>query len=286
MIYLFVALLSIIASAIEAVSYSGYIMGHSGINPVIIYFVSLILSHWAPITPKSFHPLLRTSILAVAGVFSIIIFAENVMYPNYIYSHIHVNPSTLALLVGLSLFHLIRLQQTSIIRSLLVACLIYVGTSGGGKTLAIITSNMITIARDPFATYESKMTKAYPGFYPIMMTVKRLTAEDATILIPPQGNPWEIEGNSAMVTYFLYPRKVHNLDPKSIASLGDNTYVLISKGSWKRSGEVDYGWPKVKVKATKLWEIDQNGHIVDTFADDYDPQIHTWDWGLIEVNYE
>jgi hypothetical protein len=130
------------------------------------------------------------------------------------------------------------------------------------------------------------MTKAYPGFYPAIMRVKQLTPDDATVLIPPQGNPWEIEGNSAMVAYFLYPRKVHNLDPQSIPSLGDNTYILISKGSWKRSGEVDYGWPKVKVNATKLWEIDQNGHTINAFSDNYDPQIHTWDWGLIEVNYE
>lgn len=286
MIYFIFALLSIVLSAIEGVSYAGYVYVHIGFNPMIVYMASLVLAPFAKPLPKKLHTLLYTATGVSLICFMIIIFGEAITYPNFIFSHLHINPYTIMPVIVLLVFHVSILTNISIVKSFLLSCLIYLAVSGGGKTLGLIGQTFIAITKDPFASYSDKMTKAFPGFYPVIQTIKTLTPDDATILIPPQGNPWETEGNAAMVTYFLYPRRVGNLDQDTINELGDNTYLMISKGSWKRIGEVDYGWPKVGVPALKLWEIGKNGEIVNTYIRDYNPNTDAWDWGLIEVKHE
>lgn len=286
MIYLFFVVISIVVSAIESISYAGYVVSHISIEPLLIYILSLVFAPYAITLPKKlFRPIYILTFFILTCYF-IIIFAESIAYPNFIFSHFHINPYTIMPFILLLMFHVSRLTNISLKKSILLTGLIYLGLSGGAKTFAMIASNFINIIRNPFDSYSKKMTNAYPGVYPVLQTIKNMTPSDATILIPPQGNPWEIEGNAAMVTYFLYPRKVKNLDPLSISELGDKTYLLISKGSWKRIGEVDYGWPKVAVPANQLWEINTSGQILNNYLRDYNPYEDTWDWGLIEVKHE
>jgi len=278
--------LSLLFSAVEGVSYVGFITSQLGIDPNIVYAISVLLSPYALPLPKRFRLILWYFTATGLVLFAAIIFAESITYPNYVFSHLHINPYTITPVILLLVFHSSILSETSILKSILLSGLIYLGVTGAGKTLGLIGHTFVAIAKDPFISYSAKMSNAYPGFYALTQTIKSLTPADATILIPPQGNPWETEGNSAMVRYFLYPRTVANLDPSTVSELADNTYLVIAKGSWKRIGDTDYGWPKVVVPAKKLWQIDQDGQILSTVARDYNPSTDVWDWGLIEVKHE
>jgi hypothetical protein len=147
------------------------------------------------------------------------------------------------------------------------------------------------IAINPLASYSQKMTKVYPGFYPAMKEINSLTSPDATIIIPPPGSPWDIEGNQAMVNYFLYPRKVVNsqieISPDILTT--NNTYVLISKGTmsmFSSNNIYEYHWPKNPITASQLWEIDTVNNKIINYKRDYNPTTDKWDWGLIEVKHE
>lgn len=284
-IYLISAITAIGVSAIESVSYPGYILSHLHISATVFYLASIILSLGLNTSTKVSTKLYWAGIL-ISITYIIMVILETITYPNYIFTKTHINLFTLQYFIGIAWFHISILNNSKFVKSLLVATLIFIGVDGVGSTLGLAVKGSREIIRNPFASYEAKMTKAYPGFYPAMRAIKTLTPEDSTILIPPQSNPWEIEGNAAMVTYFLYPRKVINLDQDTIAELPRNTYLLIAKGSWERTGIVDYGWPKVPVSAKRIWHIDVSSNINTAYMKNYDPNLDKWDWGLIEANNE
>ena len=117
-----------------------------------------------------------------------------------------------------------------------------------------------------------------------MQLVKGIVPDNGSLIIPPQGNPWEMEGNGAIMTYFLYPRKII---PSVLGEpLHSGDYALIAKGSWVRRGDVDYGWPKVGVRAKNLWKFDIKNNSFTKVEGDYGPTLDNWDWGLIEVSHE
>lgn len=286
MIYLVSAVISVIVAAIEGISFAGYIQSHTGIPAYFFYVLSVVLS----ILPQKPNKLNFKFINILGTIFILIysglIFLETINYPNFVFTHFHINPVTFLFFITILWFHILVFQGFKVVKSLLIAGLIFVGTVGTGRTTGIIYSNLSKMILNPLASYDSKMAGVYPGFYPAIQKVKELIPQDATVYIPPQGNPWEVEGNGAMVTYFLYPRKVINLDPETISEMTVGSYILIAKGSWPRTGEVDYGWPKVPVKAKQIWHIDLASNSVLNFTRDYDPLSDKWDWGLIEVAHD
>lgn len=286
MIYILAVLLSLATAAIEAVSYQGFIATHVGIPAYWIYILSAILVVAQRSYSKMIVKLFQIAAIISSLLYVVLVFMETITYPNFVFTSIHVNPFTFQFFVALVVFHSLIISRTNLAKSLLLAGLIYVGTDGAGRVLGMAYTGVVEIASDPLASYATKMTKAYPGFYPAMQLVKTLTPDDATILIPPQGNPWDIEGNMAMVNYFLYPRTVRNFDQGQIENLPDNTYLLIAKGSWARTGEMDYGWPKISVSAKQIWKFDTTNTTSAGFMRNYNPLSDKWDWGLIEVRHE
>lgn len=286
MIYLITTFIALSWSAIESVSYLGFFYSHLHVHSFFIYFLSIILSLSYKDKLKAYAS--RAMVLGyVLGIgYFILIFLESVSYPNFVFTHFHINPLTFQIFVSLAWFHILIINKENFSKSLLIALLIFVAIDGAGRTTGYAYKGIKDMIKDPFATYDQKMSKAYPGFYPAMLAVKSITPNEATILIPPQGNPWEVEGNAAMVTYFLYPRHVINLNVDTISSIPDHTFILIAKGSWPRVGEMDYGWPKVPVSAFNIWEIDTKSGITNSYLRNYNPDTDKWDWGLIEVKNE
>lgn len=285
MIYLTLAVASLLSSLLEGITYSGYIFRHVHIHSYVVYLFSFLATALLP-RPKVKSKFIYILPFIVTVIFFFLIFMESINFPNYMYTHFHINPVTFQFFLGVLWFHSFIIRGTSILKTLIITSLIFIGIEGAGRTTGLIYSKLLQIIKSPFASYESKMAAAYPGFYPAMQHVKKLTPEDANIYIPPQGNPWEIEGNMAMVEYFLYPRKVKNLDPNTINNLPPKSYLLIAKGSWEKTGETDYGWPKIKVPAKSLWFIDLKSNQSIQEVRDYNPDTDKWDWGLIEVYYE
>ena len=167
-------------------------------------------------------------------------------------------------------------------RSILLTSLGLVSVHGFGLTAAYLSKQIGVIVSQPSASYEDKLVRAYGGFYPAMRFVTELTPDDALILIPPQANPWEVEGNAPMVTYYLYPRKVQNMTDQMPAT-DRPVYALIAHGSWPKTGETDYGWPKINISSSRIWRFESSSHALEEFSREYNPVTDKWDWGLIEV---
>jgi len=286
MIYLLSIIIALGVAAIEAVSFSGFVAKHIGISAQLFYLVSLLLSFTKYEYSKLIKSISFILSCSLGGIYIVLIFLEKANYPNFIYTKTHINLLTFLFLVAFTWFHYLKISKHDFLKSMLIASLIYIGADGVGQTMEIMFRELRRIAGNPFATYEQKMEIAYPGFYSAMKEVVRLTPADATILIPPQGHPWEQEGNGAMVTYFIYPRKAINFNPEDPSQLKPKSYILIAKGSWKSFPSDPSGWPKGPIKADKIIQIDLANQTNQVYNRSYSPETDKWDWGLIEVKNE
>lgn len=231
--------------------------------------------------------------LALAALLTVatflMLFLESVPYLRFIVSSLGVNTSTMQIVTLLSWVPLFFIRGLSAVRVLIIILLVTIVSESTAKTTLHYFREMRNLAADPFASYDRKMATVYGvyrGFYPAMKEVRRITPPDSTIIIPPQRNPWEIEGNPAMVSYFLYPRRVVNMELNSltIPPSDKQRYLLIAKGSWDRTGQVEYDWPKIAVRAANIWEIHADTGNSTLTQQNYDPEVHKWNWGLIEVS--
>lgn len=216
----------------------------------------------------------------------LLIFLDSVPYLSFLVAATGLNLYLFQLALFVAWLPLLFQRNSFNLKLLILTLLLVVVGESAAKTSLSIYRELRNIVADPFLTYDQKMSLTYKGFYPAMKEVARLTPLDSTIILPPQRNPWEMEGHTGMVTYFLYPRKAINmsLGATQIPQVEGKLYALIAKGSWERTGSVDYGWPKIAVKAKRMWKIDIEQNIITEFQGDYNPLEHNWDWGLIEVN--
>jgi len=133
------------------------------------------------------------------------------------------------------------------------------------------------------------MTYQWKVFYQFMVFVRNNTPEDATIVIPPEQDPWLMgSGNENFVRAFIYPRKIvqEPLEIRDIKIYGENTYVLITWG--KEACKPDpmcHGWPKQEIKARRIVFKDPNSTNVIEVRENttYDPTDLKYVYGLIKL---
>jgi len=217
MIYLIALAIALTAAGLESVSYFGFVAKHTGFSANFWYIISVIIGLSGAPLKLSLTKWLRLASFGSILAYVVLTIAEVLTYPNFVYTAMHVSLPGLQIFVLLISFHWLFNQNhgqkmlTRVARSLIMSALIFVAVEGIGLSLAFLIKGLIPVIKYPSATYEDKLVKSYGGFYPAMKMVVDLTPENALILIPPQGNPWEVEGNAFMAAYFLYPRKVKNL---------------------------------------------------------------------------
>lgn len=288
MIYYLTLSLALLCAGLESVSYFGFIENKIGISSLIIYLLSFVLSIYHHKSFKIPDKWLWLMLIATSFIYALLIALETYFYPNYLYSHLHINPAVAQFALALLSYHIKINLKFKWTHALLYASLLYVFVDGGGRTLGLTVRGLSRFASDPTATYDTKLSRVYPGFYETMQEIVSLTPKSATIFIPPQSNPWELEGNGAMVRYFVYPREVRNLeDNLFVPKVNGPAYVLIAKGSAKqRVTAYDYGWPKSTWTGKNVWRLNDQKQLVlqpdSTYI--YDPD-NLWSWGLIEVAY-
>lgn len=286
--------LSLSVALLESLTYLGSFRSHTGLPAIFLYIFSLS-TFLAPINPSKIIQKMLNLVLPLLTSFIIFIFVvlslvESFRYPNYVFSTTHINLAGLEILLILTIiFYFLNQSLGQSLKqktaSALRSGLVIVAVLSFADLVPFIYKSTAPIFASPLSTYDQKMTRAYPGFYPAMMQVKSLTSDSSTILIPPQGAPWVLEGNAALVSRFLYPRRVESYDP-SDADFSPNTYVLIAKGSWTEAGAMEKGWPKNPVLAKRIWRFDLARGASEEYSRDYNPVSDTWDWGLIEVSHE
>ncbi len=278
---IFVFLLALGISLLESVTYLGFVEAHTHIPTVLIYLLAAIIVLFRQESNKP-NVIFQvcTKIVAIGStlIYFVATGIEASTYQNFIFSHTHINLAALQVFVAVSVFtYFLSLSKRFLLKATLVILIIY---SGAGLLPELVLA-IQPIIKNPRSTYDEKMNDAYPGFYPAMQMVKKLTPQTATIILPPQGAPWVTEGNAALVVRFLYPRTIIHEEVGSLVA-NPATFMLIAKGSWPTDGTYTYGWPKVSVKAQKIWQFDLIHGTATAYTRDYDPETDAWDWGLIE----
>lgn len=294
MMPLFLLLLALFVSALESVSYLGFIRNNFFIPAWFIYLFALGSMYYPFNLTKNYHAII-TKFLAILSI--IVTFAffsltliESIQYENYIYSVLHLNLKglevmTVVTILSYYLFTARSHSKLKISQAGLTASLLIVLVLNLSKLTPLMLASLTPIIQDPFASYDDKMTSAYPGFYPFMLMVRSHTPEDSTIVIPPQSSPWVTEGNGNMVTRFLYPRIIIHEEDLDADHTGE-LYYLIAKGSWPSDGTYKHGWPKTKIPAERIWNFDLQTMSAESFDRNYDPSSDVWDWGLIKAQDE
>lgn len=294
MISLLPIFIALIVSGLESVSYLGFIRNNFFIPSWLVYLLTLGALLYLP-RPTKKSSLFISSFLVITAIFVSLIFfilslVESMQYENYIYSVLHLNLKGLEILLAVAilsyyLFSARERDQLRIAQAGLRGTLIIILVLNITKLTPIMISSLTPIISEPFASYDDKMTRAYPGFYPFMLLVKSHTPENSTIIIPPQSAPWVTEGNSNMVTRFLYPRRILQLEDLPVDEQRE-LYYLIAKGFWPSDGTYEPGWPKTIIPAQAIWQFDINTMTSVSYARDYDPSSDNWELGLIKASHE
>ncbi len=252
---------------------------------------------------------LITPVLCV--FYYLMISAEATNYSNYVFSTFHVIPDNFIyfafLSVCVSIFGIFfegnflgltlsvlpmskgrggKLEAVREFSALLIFLSVFLLTAWNGiGTMKIVIKNNIFIFRNLGYTYDQKMLTSWNDLYRYLQLVKRVTPENSVIKIPPSVRPWLSEGNSVLVRYFLYPRKLISPDEPESQKL-DPDYFFVAKGLWKVSDPSEYGWPREDVDAERIYYFDlESGKISEEnkkfFASD--PKNKN-SWGLIKVS--
>lgn len=175
MIYFVLFIISMLAAGLESVTYFGFIVKHFHLSAYLIYFCGLLAALKSRQVPKFFHKIYPPAVYLITFAYFIFIFLETTHYPNYIYTKVHVNPLAFQLFVSLAWLHYLIQRGVSFSKLLIIATLVYVGVDGAGRTIANIHGQFRNIIHNPFMSYDRKMALAYPGFYPAMKEIVRLT---------------------------------------------------------------------------------------------------------------
>jgi hypothetical protein len=149
--------------------------------------------------------------------------------------------------------------------------------------------NLILIVKTENLNKDTKyayiMQAKYGYYYDYMEFVKTIVPENSSILIPPQINPWQFEGNQRLDRYFLYPRTLYSTGEVNLP--GNYDYILIAWGNSAfppDKGDL-YGWPRFKIKAEDVYIYDINTKTFKVYQGDYDPEKYLKDgvYGLIKT---
>jgi hypothetical protein len=133
--------------------------------------------------------------------------------------------------------------------------------------------------------FDFMMNMKYGNYYEYLNFVKSIADTQSSILLPPQKNPWQFEGNQRLARYFLYPRTLYsaheNNNPENV------DYIEIAWGStnFPPKGDDTYGWPRENINADKVYIYDFDSNKYQTYDEDYDPNkfLKPGVYGLIKT---
>ena len=115
------------------------------------------------------------------------------------------------------------------------------------------------------------MKVKYGYYYDYINFVKQIVPENSSILLPPQENPWQNEGNQRLSRYFLYPRTIYSAHESNLPE--DISYIVIAWGSpdFSPKNGKSYGWPKERIEASKIYIYNFDTKSITEYSENYDP---------------
>jgi hypothetical protein len=263
---------------LETVKYPGFMGNHFFIDARIYFAVVLTLIFFS--TSKSrfsdfilkinrfLLPVLSITYLSLAAL-------EGAHYTNYVLATLRIHLDGLVLLVLFSLLLFLadkfkdllpkRVHGLGVIYPAMVFFIIYFVV----RNLSYVTDQAVNrnfyIVFHLSNSYDQRMYYQWGDFYRFMTFVKNNTPVDATIIGPPEEDPWLMgSGNDRFVRVFLYPRKIISATKiiPDIKVFGPNTYLLITWGKEECQPTGCHGWPRQDIPAKKIFYKDPDSEKV------------------------
>jgi len=301
-ILVYFVLISYFLLFLESFTYHGFLKKHFYFDTLLFLILVIIYLLWfftvfkGKITEKltlflRIHKYFYIFLIAVFVLFQVV---EQLTFPNFIFSKLHLIPTNLIfpLVLGTSLFFLGEYGQIilkekngkpiflAVILSIIIPLFIF-GIFYGSILLGMVLKENFFILTNLDISQADKFRKEMGVVYDLTQLVSEKTEESARILIPPQISPYDMTGNVGFFRYFVYPRFPVNGGLNNL-SLSGIDYVLIARGEAKGAALEFYNWPKEIVKAEKIFILRENGQ-VEEIRSDYVPEKFEGRWGLIKL---
>jgi len=292
------------ASLVESLTYSGFIAKHLKINFFFFFYATIILGvlliifhgYGGKIIPKILQQINKNIFFAFIASYLLFEFLELVTYDNFVFSKFHIIPANLLWpILTSSYLILVSVVESGIIansfrfRLLFFAIIFWVLGTNLLKLNSMFNSEFAFIIRHPLANYDDKMRqKVGQQFYDYTQFVIRNSPENSNILVPPQAFPWPQSGNIAYVRYFIYPRGLFNGEEyeSGIDMRKENIdYVMLNWGDTDPvASGYTHDWPKFDVSAEKIILMGTGGNTEEVSGDYiYKNYKGKKVWGLIKV---
>jgi len=118
------------------------------------------------------------------------------------------------------------------------------------------------ILRNPTASYDQRMMSKWGTDYRFPAFVRDHTPPTALIMYPPWVAPWINQGNSLLLAYFLYPRRVYPEDYQKIETNKAITHIMVAWGKGKPADWRMYGWPKFPVNSRRFFHFPRKREVL------------------------
>lgn len=307
---------------LESYSYIGFLRKFILVDSrffMILSFISIFFLFYQRLKSKIYNPnstemlvidLNLLLFLPILAIYLAMVYLNAKNYPNYIFAKYHIQPQNFINIVYLSfavlLLKLVHFYEnfnlgyyfdiffTSRVNRLedererflfiiLSIFLVFYSMDNFRIVTNRIISDFAFMLTHLNYGYNDKMRNVWGFYYDYMNFVESNIPSNSTILVPPQSHHWLSVGNMALSRYFLYPRKMLHGELRTIPSDGYD-YVVIAKGLWQNQ-EVEWGWPKVYIKAEEILYINPFSLEVTRVKKDFDPNddFNMQAWGLIKV---
>lgn len=288
---------------LDVLKYPGFFGNHFFISSVIYFAITVTMLIFLDTDTKimkfvfGLNKILLGLTLTSYIVLSLI---EGAHYMNYLLNtlHIHIDGMAYPLLFNFSVLlvekfkHLIpkTFGPAKFVFPVITFLLVYFAAGNVSYVTTMAFERNFYIPFHLRDSYDDKMYYRWADFYRYMVFVRQNTPEGATIILPPEQDPWLIgTGNPNFVLGFLFPRKVVSgelvIPEKEFKSFDNNTYLLISWGKEVCSPEpACHGWPRQEINAQKIIykDPDSSGVIEVVENSVYDPSDTTYVYGLIK----
>jgi hypothetical protein len=223
---------------------------------------------------------------------------EGAHYTNYVLATFKIHLDGLVLLVLFSfLLHIADkfknlLPRTTRGLGVIYPAMVFLMIYFVVKNLSYVADESVNrdfyIIFHPLNTYDQKMYYQWGDFYRFMVFVRNNTPTDATIVIPPEQDPWLMgSGNDHFVRAFLYPRQLikEPLIIPNMKAFGPNTFILITWGKEECQPVGCHGWPRQDIFAKRIIYKDPNSEkVIETKENTtYSLKDDRYVYGLIEL---
>lgn len=191
-------------------------------------------------------------LICISAFYFLFNFVEEHNYKNYVYSHYHIQPQLILRPIILISFFLIaylvrdkivflsniksyepkKNYINSILAFALVVILAVFCIGNLFEDVSLLSKYFVDFMKTASMSKEEKynyvMRSNYGYYFDYMEFVKSVVPSSSSILLPPQKNPWQLEGNQCLDRYFLYPRVLYSQYDQHLSNEYD--YVLITWG--------------------------------------------------------